>query len=412
MDHEHRNDIDDVANLIDEFISDNTEDLLQICHDLTACNSINPPGSTVETAQVIQNFLKKNGIKSELLSSDVSKPNLVSTIDSQKLGRHLIFNGHMDTVSPGNQSDWSIPLFKGTNRNGKMMGLGLGNMKAGTAALALATLWLHLNKQSWKGKLTYTAVADETIFGEHGADWLLSKYPNLIGDAVICGEGAGQMNTALAEKGLLWVEIEAIAKSGQGMLAKVGSSAIAKISQIISQLDQWNKIISVPPKELDYLDGKSREEGLRLSVNVGEILGGHFISQIATSAKTKVDIRIPPGLTVREISTKLDKLCASEDNISWRVIKGWNPSWTGQKTEVAESISHAKNKFLPEATQPVVRLPASDASRWRSLGVPAVCIGPQPELVSGVDDYAWISDIVNCAKIYALSAWIFLSNNH
>ena len=57
MDHEHRNDIDD-ANLIDEFISDNTEDLLQICHDLTACNSINPPGSTVETAQVIQNFLK------------------------------------------------------------------------------------------------------------------------------------------------------------------------------------------------------------------------------------------------------------------------------------------------------------------------------------------------------------------
>ena len=105
MDHGHRNAIDDVANLIDEFVRDKTDDLLELCHDLTACNSINPPGSTVETAQVIQNFLKKNGIKSELLSLDVSKPNLVSTIDSQKLGRHLIFNGHMDTVSPGKQSD-------------------------------------------------------------------------------------------------------------------------------------------------------------------------------------------------------------------------------------------------------------------------------------------------------------------
>ena len=174
---------------------------------------------------------------------DETKPTVVSTIESQKLGKHLILNGHMDTVSPGNQSDWSIPLFKGTNRNGKMMGLGLGNMKAGTAALALATLWLHLNKQSWVGKVTYTAVADETIFGENGADWLLSKYPNLIGDAVICGEGSGKMNTAIAEKGLLWIEIEAIARSGQGMLANVGSSAIAKISRIISQLDQWNKII-------------------------------------------------------------------------------------------------------------------------------------------------------------------------
>ena len=57
MDHEHRNDINDVANSIDEFVTDKTEDLLRICHDLTACNSINPPGSTVETAQVIQDFL-------------------------------------------------------------------------------------------------------------------------------------------------------------------------------------------------------------------------------------------------------------------------------------------------------------------------------------------------------------------
>ena len=60
MDHEHRDDIDDVANLIDEFVRDKTDDLLGICHDLTACNSINPPGSTVETAQVIQDFFKKS----------------------------------------------------------------------------------------------------------------------------------------------------------------------------------------------------------------------------------------------------------------------------------------------------------------------------------------------------------------
>ena len=58
MDHEHRNDINDVANSIDEFVTDKTKDLLRICHDLTACNSINPPGSTVETAQVIQDFFK------------------------------------------------------------------------------------------------------------------------------------------------------------------------------------------------------------------------------------------------------------------------------------------------------------------------------------------------------------------
>jgi succinyl-diaminopimelate desuccinylase len=46
-------------------------------------------------------------------------------------------------------------------------------------------------------------------------------------------------------------------------------------------------------------------------------------------------------------------------------------------------------------------LPGSDARRWRELGVPAVCYGPQPTLSAGVDDYANEQDVVDCAKIYA-----------
>jgi succinyl-diaminopimelate desuccinylase len=52
----------------------------------------------------------------------------------------------------------------------------------------------------------------------------------------------------------------------------------------------------------------------------------------------------------------------------------------------------------------VVRLPGSDARRWRDLGVPAVCYGPQPTLSAGVDDYANEQDVVDCAKIYARAA--------
>jgi succinyl-diaminopimelate desuccinylase len=49
-------------------------------------------------------------------------------------------------------------------------------------------------------------------------------------------------------------------------------------------------------------------------------------------------------------------------------------------------------------------LPGSDARRWRELGVPAVCYGPQPTLSAGVDDYANEQDVVDCAKIYARTA--------
>ena len=46
------------------------------------------------------------------------------------------------------------------------------------------------------------------------------------------------------------------------------------------------------------------------------------------------------------------------------------------------------------------RSPASDAARWRELGIPAVCFGPQPELASGVDDYVFAQDFCDCVAIY------------
>jgi succinyl-diaminopimelate desuccinylase len=56
-----------------------------------------------------------------------------------------------------------------------------------------------------------------------------------------------------------------------------------------------------------------------------------------------------------------------------------------------------------------VRLPGSDARRWRDLGVPSVCYGPQPMLSAGIDDYANEQDVVDCAKIYARTALRLMS---
>ena len=56
----------------------------------------------------------------------------------------------------------------------------------------------------------------------------------------------------------------------------------------------------------------------------------------------------------------------------------------------------------------VVRLPGSDARRWRDLGVPAVCYGPQPTLSSGVDDYSSEQDLVDCVKVYARAALMLM----
>ena len=131
---------------------------------------------------------------------------MISRANGIKKGLHLLFNGHMDTIGIGDESLWSVPIFSLTKNSGRLYGIGMGNMKGAVAAMAMAYKFLYENRY-WQGALTFTAVADETIFGSDGAEYLLENDNSFQADAVICGEGPGNMNLAVAEKGVLWIEL-------------------------------------------------------------------------------------------------------------------------------------------------------------------------------------------------------------
>ena len=394
---------------ITAFIGRHRKQLFNLCDELVAARSVNPPGRTVEAATVLKAFFEKNGLECSTYSNVPDKPNIVSSIEGNCLGRHLVLNGHLDTVSPGREDDWSVPLYKTSEKDGKIYGLGIGNMKAGIAALAMAYVWLAQNTEKWPGRISFTAVADETVFGPDGADWLLDQQPNLKGDAVICGEGPGDMGLAVAEKGLLWIELSAKAASAQGMLSEPSSSAVTKLVQAVSKIDQWNNTQIKLPEDLDLLKIHADIQGFRLSVNTGTISGGHFVSQSATNAVAEIDFRLPPGLTIQELKGWLRDLCKEVSGLSYRPIKGWEANWSSPENPLCAVAFSAISRISGKNPKLVVRLPASDASRWRARGVPAICYGPQPLLASGVDDFASFKDIETCAQVYALTAIDYLN---
>ncbi len=396
---------------IEAFVDAQQSRLLDLCSDLVAARSVNPPGRTVEAAAIVEAFLNENDIVCETLASVSDKPNLMSQADGTESGPHLILNGHLDTVSPGREEDWSVPLFETRLSDGKMTGLGMGNMKAGVAALSMAFVWLVRNSDTWPGKVSLTIVADETVFGPDGAGWLLGQRPDLKGDSVICGEGPGDMNLAIAEKGLLWVELMATAPSGQGMLSQIESSAVTRLASAICEIDAWNDTQVAPPEEIRDVGQHAGEHGQRLSVNAGTIGGGDFVSQVATNAVAEIDFRIPPGMSTGEIENRLSELCARKTGVTWRRIKGWEPNWTAPGEPIAASLARSAKLVTGVSPNPVVRLPASDASRWRALRIPAICFGPQPLLASGVDDFAFTKDILDCTRIYALTAATYLHSD-
>lgn len=380
------------------------EELVAFCADLVAARSHLPDGNTAEAAAVVAGFLSAHGLAPELRANNPLKPNVVCRTGAG--APKLVVNGHLDTLSPGRLADWTVPVFALTRADGRLSGLGVGNMKAGTAALAVAFAALADWPEPLTGTIVYTAVADEVAFGPDGAAWLLDSDPDLTGDAVINAEGPGGLGVALAEKGLLWVELCATAPAGQGMLAAAGEGAIPRLACVIAEIDSWNNEFVTAPADLAGLADGGGEHGLRLSVNVGRIEGGDFVSQAATEARAEVDFRLPPGLTIAALLARIEA-SAAPHRVTVHVLKGWDPNWTPPDAAVVAAVTAAAQAVRGNARH-VVRLPASDAARWRARGVPAVCFGPQAGLAAGVDDHVMEDDAVDCVAVYLLAALTYL----
>ena len=376
------------------------EELVELCARLVAAASVNPPGRTADVAEVVRAYLSGHGIATETVKADEEAPNLIGRIEGGPGGRHVIFNAHMDTMEAGDEAAWTVPILRLTRRDGRLYGLGLGNMKGALAAMCLATALLKRHSNMWKGRLTMTAVSDEVMFGERGTVFLLRQRPDVAGDFLISGEGPGFMQFAVAEKGLLWLDAEARSPGGHASRALRGETAVMKLAAFLARVDAMNEMYATLPRELAGVSGGEENLGLRLSLNAGTLAAGTVRSQVATRAQAQIDIRLPPGISAQACETMIRERTDGDD-ISIAVVKAWDANWTALDNPLVVELAAAAATVRGATPSFVVRLPGSDARRWRDLGVPAVCYGPQPTLSAGVDDYANEQDVIDCAKIYA-----------
>jgi succinyl-diaminopimelate desuccinylase len=391
---------DSLAEIVCRDIDAAREELIELCGRLVAATSVNPPGRTADVAEVVRAYLSGHGIAAETIAADDEAPNVVGRIDGSAGGRHIVFNAHMDTMEAGDEAAWTVPILRLTRRHGHLYGLGMGNMKGALAAMCVATVILKRHSNTWKGRLTMTAVSDEVMFGERGTVLLLRQRPDAAGDFLISGEGPGFMHLAVAEKGLLWLDVEARAAGGHASRALRGETAVMKLAAFLARIDAMNEMYATLPRELAGVSGGEGNLGLRLSLNAGTLLAGTVRSQVATLARAQIDIRLPPGISARTCEAMIREQTDGED-IDIAVVKAWDANWTALDNPLVVELATAATAVRGAAPSFVVRLPGSDARRWRDLGVPAVCYGPQPTLSAGIDDYVNEQDVVDCAKIYA-----------
>jgi succinyl-diaminopimelate desuccinylase len=382
------------------------EAIVALCAELVAAPSVNPPGDTRQVADVVTRALTARGLTSHQEHTDPSMPSVIAELDSGRPGPHLILNVHLDTMPPGDESAWSQPVWKLTRTGGRLYGLGMGNMKGAVAAMITAAALLAERAAQWSGRITFTAVSDEVVFGDNGAAYLLREHPQLYGDGLLCGEGPGFRRLAIGEKGVLWLRLSATGAAGHSSAVTAGGSATARIAAAVSAVDALTGTLGALPADLAEMatPGTEVDPGLVLTANVGTLQGGSFIGQIATRATAEVDLRLPPGLRTTDAYALVCRAVDGIDSVEVAEIKGWDANWTRPDAPLTRAWQRAATAISGAPSDYAIRLPASDASRWRRGGVPALCFGPQPTWSAGIDDYAEEDEVLRCASLYTLTA--------
>ena len=191
--------------LLLEALESDKESQIRLLQSFVQAASPNPPGSTVEAAKVLRQYLSDRGISSEIVEAKSGFHNVVSEFQGGAgPGPRVVLNGHIDVFPvPEDTDDWTRDPWSGDIEDGRIHGRGVVDMKSGTASLVIAYAALHARRESLRGSVALCAVADEETGGRWGTHFLIEQDRDRWGgDVMLSAEPSGR-TIRFSEKGTL-----------------------------------------------------------------------------------------------------------------------------------------------------------------------------------------------------------------
>ena len=397
--------------------------LIETTQELVAVASPNPPSDTAEIAKTVEALLSSiPDIEIEQVEPEPRIISIVARIRAAKPGRRLIFNGHLDTFPIGEHLGWTVPPLGGLLQDGRIYGRGVSDMKAGVASSILATALLAEHRDAWSGELVLTLAGDEENMGSLGTGYMLDHIPHASGDANICGDVGSPSVVRFGEKGLYWIEIEAVGAPAHGAHVHKGVNAINRLRLALDQVKRLEMLpVSAPQVVVEAirqaapisepLSGRGEADVLgRVTVNIGTIEGGTSPNLVPVHAVARADIRLPVGIRTADLDAKLDEWLSPIEGVTWRVIRRFEPSFTDPSHEIVRRVTDVAEEVLGKRPAVNMRVGGSDSRWYRMHNVPTVVFGPTPYNMGGPDEYVAVDEIRCVAKVHTLAAFDFLSS--
>lgn len=279
----------------------------------------------------------------------------------------ILLNSHIDTVKPVN--GWRKHPYTAKMENGKLYGLGSND--AGASVVSLFEAYRHLSATEQAYNLIFLASCEEEVSGKNGIESVLPQLPPIALGVV--GEPT-EMHPAIAEKGLMVLDVNAHGKAGHAARNE-GENAIYKALNDI----QWFR---------DYRFSKESPLLGPVKMSVTQVNAGTQHNVVPDICSFVVDIR--------------SNECYSNEELFQEICSHIQSEAKARSFRLNSSHIDAKHPFVKRAVE-LGRTPfgSPTLSDQALMRFPSVKIGPGKSSRSHTaDEYIRVSEIEEAIGMY------------
>jgi acetylornithine deacetylase/succinyl-diaminopimelate desuccinylase-like protein len=368
-------------------------------------------GSEEAAAELMRDELDDLGLRVQWQQVEDERANVLGTWEGSGGGPTLMLNGHLDTSYSGREP-WlhGIPGFQpaGFERDGRIYGLGISNMKGALCCYVEALRALQEAGVRLKGDLMIACVAGEIEKSQQG-DAQGAEYRGYAagsrhlvshgGAADFCILGEPTENKlVLAHFGALWVRLSTTGPFIHTAFSegRRDENSVIRMRDVLDRVLEW-----LPSWELEM-----SHDGVRGIANVGGIQGGFGWRASRTPHRTDLflDLRVPPRVPMAEARRKALAFARSL-RVDAEVYVSAPGAEIEESSPVVAAVGEAHMEVFGSQPETDVVRWFSDASVLSRYGIPTLNYGtssglPDAELGENLE----IAGLVRTAEVYARAA--------
>jgi succinyl-diaminopimelate desuccinylase len=250
----------------------------------------------LEAVKTLANFFADLPVDVNIDKWDENRANCTVHVKSTGERDALLFAAHIDVVPPGDQQ-WDFEPFAGIDQDGKILGRGSTDMKAGIAATAAAISEIIAEGTELKGDIIFTSAAGEETdscgIKRFAKDFDLAPLPVA---GIIIPEPTN-FDIVTAHRGILWLNITTKGKTAHGSMPHEGINAILHMATLVDALKDFK------------IDHPAHPLMGSCTMSINQIHGGKATNVIPDNCTISLDIRTIPDQPHQKVIEQIKSVC-------------------------------------------------------------------------------------------------------